>query len=290
MPVSRVSPSTPATKPGANRTSPPNRTALTLPTQLSEPSTSLQDLIIALFGEKKIGKTSLLGEFEDCFVMQFEPGGKGLRLKAREVNSWRDFVGYVDLLIKNPGQFKNVAIDTMDLCYTTCSRATCEKLGIDNPGDESHGKGWAAIDKEFTFQMSRLMKCGRGVILVSHAEPKEFTSRTGGTYHKLCPTMSTQARRYVTGVADIIAYYGYYGKERYLTISGSDELDAGHRMGERFRTPEGLPIHSIPMGNSAKEAYANFERAFNNKQADVCDPDEVAQLSEIPVKRESRRR
>jgi hypothetical protein len=43
-------------------------------------------------------------------------------------------------------------------------------------------------------------------------------------------------------------------------------LNAGCRLAENFRTPDGKPIHAIPMGNSVQESYDNLMAAFSNKQ------------------------
>jgi hypothetical protein len=257
---------------------------ISLPGEAHEPISSLSDAVIVLHGEKKIGKTSFCGEFEDPFFLSFEPGTKGLRVKSVDVVSWAVFLGYLDLLKKNLKYSRTVIVDTVDIAYHLCSAHVCNNLGIDHPGEAAFGKGWQAVEAEFTLRMNSLQQLGRGVVFISHTESKEFTSLHRGTFHKMVPSMSTQARRYFTGTADIIAYYGYYGKDRYLTLRGSDDLEAGSRLRERFRTKSGEPIHSIPMGNSSEEAFANLMRAFNNQQESTGEPEGATGLSETPTK------
>lgn len=269
--------------------------SLTLPTEKSSPIESIEDAVIALYGEKKIGKTSLAGEFQDPFFMMCEPGGKGLAISQRPIPSWTEFVGYVDLLLKTD-RFRTIIVDTIDKAYEKAFDFVCKREVMEHPGDEKWGKGWKLIDQEFTRQMDRLVHSGRGVVFISHAEVREFQSRTSGTYSKIVPSMSASARRYISGIADVIAYYGYYGPDRYLTIRGSDTLEAGHRLKYQFWTPEGERVHSVPMFSKKNksfgetEAYANLVKAFNNEQAAPGDPELQTSLSETPVKRTTSRR
>jgi hypothetical protein len=247
----------------------------TLPTSMSEPVSSLGDLTICIHGEKKIGKTSLCRRFPDAFFFFFEPGGKGLRKNGELILSWDQFKDFITLLGKEREYAKTLIIDTIDIAYIMCQAHVCSELKIEHPSDLGYGKGWSALRDEFTGEMDKLMKLGRGVIFLSHTDSKAFQRRGGGETHKLVSTMANAAREYITGVADMIAYYGYYGEERYLTIDGSDFVDAGQRLEENFITTQGERVHSIPMGNNADEAYNNFVNAFKNLQEESYHPDDL---------------
>lgn len=249
----------------------PTKKGFQLPTQMSEPIDHIGGATILLYGERKIGKTSLASMFPETMFCMFEPGGKGLRIFKEDITDWDHFVKVVDALVADPTKFKTIVIDTSDIAYTRCSAWVCDDMGVDHPSEGNYGNVWSAIDVEFSKQMTRILQTGRGVVFVSHAGEKEFESLSGRKYTKTVPTMSKQAMRFVVGLADILAYYGYYGNDRYLTIRGSDAVESGHRLKERFKTPSGERVHSIPMGNDEDEAYANFMRAFNNQQDDPID-------------------
>lgn len=251
----------------------------TLPSQMSEPISSIGECTICIHGEKKIGKTSLCKRFPETFFFFFEPGGKGFRNCSELILSWEHFLDFIELLDRERGYAKTFVIDTIDVAYEMCFEHVCKELKIEHPTDLGFGKGWSAIKKEFVSSMDRLQKLGRGVIFLSHTDSKAFQRRSGGETHKLVATMANAAREYITGVADIIAYYGYYGDDRFLTIDGSDYVDAGNRLEENFLTTSGEKIHSVPMGNSANEAYKNLMNAFNNLQKDRGEPEEATGLS-----------
>lgn len=238
-----------------------------LPTKKTTPVANLLGYILLLFGEKKIGKTTMLAEGgEDTFFAFFEPGGKSLSLYADVFVNWAHFKAAVAQIIsEQPRRFNHVVIDTVDLAYKVSERYTYKKLGIDHASDEAYGKGWAAIRENFSEPIMRLVNSGVAVTFVSHADEREITRLDGRKYDKIAPTMPKQARELVEGLVDIWAYYGYDGDRRILAIQGDDHVAAGHRLTKHFRHPDGTPIRHIDMGSSPSEAFQNFNDAFHNR-------------------------
>jgi len=267
--------------------------AFALPTTKSTPRDELGDYTWLIYGERKIGKTSLAAQFPDALFMMFEPGGKGLSIYQVEIGSWDAFKGYVKAIKANPSQYSTIVIDTIDIAYEKCTDYVGRREGFDHPSEmNDFGKTWSMIKKEFTSVILDLIAVGVGVMFLSHATESEFQEASGGKYNKIIPTMPGQARKFVTGFVDIIAYYGYYGHDRLLTISGSDMVDAGHRVDGHFVSSEDPKkrIHSIPMGNSAAEGYSNILDAFNNLQTDTNEPKVRTGLSETKAKLPTGRR
>lgn len=260
---------------------------VSLPTERSRPLTRLHDYSILMFGEKKIGKTDLSAQFPDTIHLMFEPGGKAQEIFQRPVHTWREFKGYVRLL-KKDRRFANVAVDTVDLAYTRCFEYMMQKLGIEHPSDEAYGKGWSAIRQEFGTEMATLMSIGKGVLFISHATEKEIKMRSGDKYEKIMPTLAGQGRDVVEGMVDLWFYYGYDGRDRVLTITGNDHIGAGHRLKKNFRYPDGSPVHEIPMGANAEEAYANLIAAFNNKLTGTSRRDVTSVTKKMVVKKKGR--
>lgn len=236
-----------------------------------EPSVPLQDLggyTLLIYGRKKIGKTTLASMFskngKKVIFLFFEPGGKALRLYQEQMTSWKKFTRYVDLLVKDT-TFGTVVIDTADYAYDDCLIHSCELLGIEHPADAAYGKGWNAVKTEFTKQIRKLLRSGKGVIFISHQKEMEVEDRDGKVYDKTTNTLSGQAREVIEGLVDIWVNYDYEGAERVLTILGSKNVDAGHRLKERFKYTDGTKIRKISMGTSEEEGYQNFINGFNNK-------------------------
>jgi hypothetical protein len=259
---------------------------IVLPSELSVPLEHFSDYITLIYGEKKVGKTSLAARFPNTLFLMCEPGGKALRIYQQPITSWQDFVASVDAL-KADKRFNTVVVDTVDVAYAMCFDFMCKKMAIVHPGDESdYGKSWGMISKEFQRQFNRLFQTGKGVILTSHATWQEIKSRRTESYFRLVPTMPGQANAYLTAVVDIWGCYTYAGKDRYLILRGDEQISAGCRLEEQFRTVKGEPVVAIPMGTSADAAYKNVMTAFNNKQKDTG----AAALEEtVPVVRAARK-
>jgi len=239
-------------------------TDLSLPKEKSIPCSKLQDYSILLYGEKKIGKTSLSSMFPKAFFMLCEPGGKALSLYSRPVRSWMEFKTYVNLLIKSK-EFENVVIDTADYSYEYCFDYVCKKELMKHPSDEAWGKGWKAIKKEYAVEINKLLHSGKGVIFISHSREEEVKKRGGEAFNRTASTLGGQAKELLEGLVDVWAYYTYEGANRVLIIQGDDYIDAGHRIEDRFLYTDGTPIKKILMGHSKEEAYRNFTAAFENK-------------------------
>jgi hypothetical protein len=235
-----------------------------LPTEDSTPRPSLGDYSILLFGEKKIGKTTMTACFPKSYHMMFEPGGKSLRIRANTINRWDEARGYTRSLRKDK-HYQTVVVDTTDRAYKLCVKHVCADLGIDHPSDGSYGKGWDACRDEFTDWVYDLLSLGKGVIFISHSTEKEIKKRSGVKYDKIVSTMPKQAHEVLDAVVDIWAHYSYEGKRRILQIRGDEHVTAGHRLTDHFKG-----LDQIDMGKSPQEAYKNFLDAFNNRYQKVA--------------------
>jgi len=192
--------------------------SITLSTRTTVPMTKLGDYSMLIFGEKKIGKTTLAARFPKAHFLMTEPGGKSLRIHKGDIPHWRHFLKYLELFEQDPKGFETIVIDTVDELYNLCFKYMCEeKLLIEHPHDENdYGKSWGKIKEEFTSSMRRLFILPMGCIIISHAEEREINTLSGGKFNRLVPTMAKQANEFLTGIIDIWAYYGYDGQDRYL--------------------------------------------------------------------------
>ena len=230
-----------------------------LPAEISVPSSCLGDYSVLLYGEPKVGKTSLAACFPEVLGLMFEPGAKALRMYQSPIKIWEDFCSVLDQLEKT-GRFKSILIDTVDEAYKRCLAYVCQKEGFDSPSDEGYGKGWSKVNNEFSLQITRLLHLRRGIIFTSHAAERDIKTRLGEEYTKIVPTMSGGARSFCEALVDVWLYM-YHDKagERMLRIRGNDHIAAGHRLQENFKG-----IELIPAGKDARAAYDNLVAAFNN--------------------------
>lgn len=271
---------------------------LTLPIELSEPIKTMEEALWLIYGEPGIGKTSLATQFPRSMSLMFEPGAKGLAMHKRDVPNWRHLIGYVDMLVAQAAKkpFQMVVVDTVEKSHDRCFEHVCKREVMSHPNEKPYGEGWRLINSEFLNQWERLATAGYGIVFISHVQDKAFQTRSGKQYQKIVPALSASAGEHICGMVDVIGYYGYWGNDRYLTIRGSDELEAKNRLKRQFRQAKtGKRIHSIPMFSEGdadfdeEGAFANLRRAFNNLQVGDGEPEEAVTLSNIPAKRTATR-
>ncbi len=241
------------------------RPTWSLPEGLSEPPSHLEDYTMLLYGERKIGKTTLFARYPDPFFMMFEPGGRALRIKQQYMATWEDFLHGIALLEKNPSYCRTVVLDTGFMCYERCFEFVKAKLGLEDIRDEAWGNGWKAIDAEFRRAHERLFALGLSFQVTAHTEIKHFKRKDGTEFDKLTTQLGGQATRFYNGIVDIIGYYHYgNGGHRVLTMRGNDHVEAGSRVEGHFLYPDGKPIEDVPMGDSPEQAFKNLHAAYHN--------------------------
>lgn len=254
----------------------PDRIEVTFPDEPSEVAESILDYSMLLYGEMKIGKTSLL-EPERAFFLECDPEQRGLRLRQRHIPSWRHFMAYLDELWKVyadtgylPHDYPVGVIDRVDILYQHCYQwCVKNKLGGIEPQD--HGgyekaNAWALVRQTFHSAINRFLSLPWGVRFICHGKYRieDGKSDESGMY---VPSLPGIADSIITGQADIIACYQYDGEDRILTILADDVVRAGHRCDEHFFVKDSDErVRDIWMGRSKEEAHDNLLAAFNNEQ------------------------
>lgn len=243
---------------------------INMPDERTEISENLEDYIWLIYGERKIGKTTLFSEFKNTIFVMFDPLQKGLRVRQIHCPSWKHFLKFLDKLEErlktDPDYCSMLIIDTGYMAYERCFSYKVAELGIDDPQDRAWGSGWKQIAREFMEAHERIFELGLGLGVTAHSELKEVRRRDGSTYDKLTTQLGGQAFKYYNGLVDVIAYYQYdLGGRRELSIYGDQNVEAGTRIEEHFKFSDGTPIKNIPMGKSHKESYRNLLKAFNNE-------------------------
>lgn len=256
------------------------RRSISLATTKFKPSQTLWHYPFMLYGEKKIGKTTLLSMFPNAYAFMFEPNDS-YELYKNDILSWPDFADLVPQFLDGEHKFESCWIDNGRNCYDMALNLVCKENGISHPSEvKDFGQTWAKIYNEFSTPIRQLMQSKYGFAVTCHETEKEIETRSGRTFLQMVPDLTSSATRLFCGEIYNIFYYHFEGSKRFLQIQGDDYIMAGHRMKGHFLTPKGERIYRIPMGDSEEEAFENLIRAFDNKQDKTYQPEEAKKRKE----------
>ena len=218
-----------------------------LPTSKTPPKTSLSDLTVMVYGQTKIGKTTLCANAEGALFLATEPGLNALDVYQAPILSWEDLLNACAEIVEGKHPFKTVIIDTVDNAYKFCVEFILRKFKVEHESDLGYGKGYALVNNEFQRVLTKLAFLPYGLFLISHAKEMEMDSRTG-KYTRVVPTLPDKARKIVLGMADMVLFCdlevstGENGEQRVRRVirtKPSLYYEAGDRTG---RLPDSLDL------------------------------------------------
>lgn len=246
--------------------------AYEIPNEPTEPVDDLGAYSWLIYGDKKIGKSTLASMFEGALFFMFEPGARALRVRRVDCNKWEDALGYLAALERDYAagnlKCKTVIIDTGFEAYEKAKNYVCEQLDIDYPREDNFGKDWNKIKQEFRNFHNRISALGLGIIILCHQSYKEQQDYKGNKYDQVVPLLTPAASDYFRAVIDNVCWYHFRGNERFLLIRGNDHAMAGVALQRDrfFKTTSGEPVYAIPLDGPGDQPYKNIIRAFENKQ------------------------
>jgi hypothetical protein len=216
-----------------------------LPTTKTPPKNSLADLTVLVYGQTKIGKTTLCAQAEGALFLATEPGLNALDVYQAPILNWDDLLNACAEISEGKHPFKTVIIDTIDNAFKFCTDYVLKKFKKEHESDLGYGKGYALINNEFQRVLTKLAFLPCGLFLISHAKEIEMDSRTG-KYTRVVPTLPDKARKIVLGMADMVLFCdlevqsgGDPSVRRVIRTKPSLYYEAGDRTG---RLPETLDL------------------------------------------------
>lgn len=271
-----------------------------LPTEKTVPVNDLSKLMLCFYGDGGAGKTNFSMQFDNPIHFHTEPGGRSKALFKVPVDQecftdWKDILGYAKQL-KNDKRFKTVVIDTGTILYDLCFVYICENANVEHPNQAGDfGITWNNITREFTRFFGDITSYGKGILLLTHSKREQITEIDGRTVDYVNIAATPRCREFLIREMDIIGHYGYYGRERIMTIRQLPNVFAKTRADGHFLTPRGKDIYdemeklknnetkkskyakelqngmvyNILLGNHPSISYDRFQKAYNNQQEET---------------------
>lgn len=217
-----------------------------LPTAKTQPKPNLADLTVLVYGQTKIGKSTLCSNAENALFLATEPGLNALDVYQAPIQTWEDLLNACAEIGDGKHPFKTVVIDTIDNAYKFCTDYILRKFKVEHESDLTYGKGYAIVNNEFQRVLTKLAFLPYGLFLISHAKEIEVETRTG-KYTRIVPTLPDKARKIVLGMVDMVLFCdlevatedGAQSVRRVIRTKPSLYYEAGDRTG---RLPETIDL------------------------------------------------
>lgn len=237
----------------------------------------LKGKYILIYGQPKIGKTTLASQFPRNLLLAFEPGYNGLdNIMVQPITKWSDFKQVLRQLAQKEIQekFDTITIDTADIAWDYCEKFICssnvnESTG-ETPktlGDIPWGKGYDLCKKEFDSALRQIAMLGYGLVIISHEQLKNVKTEKGDEYQKIMPTLSDRPKLIVNRLVDIIAYLRLSTEDgrRYIYTRGNDRFEAGSRFVYL------APKIEMSYNNLVEELYKAIEKQASDNNSVASD-------------------
>lgn len=204
---------------------------------------SLEGKFTLLYGNAKVGKTTLASEIDKVLIAAFELGANALHgVLVSPMKKWQDWRDTVKQLVKDREKLKDkigiIAIDTVDEAYKLCEKYICNKEGIQNIKEIPYGGGYKMLDDEFMSGFRDLAYAGYGLFFISHSTTKTFKDDNGNEYEQIVPALPNRPYNLINKMVDNIVYLRQIPiqegdrivQKRYLFFRGDDRFLAGSRL------------------------------------------------------------
>lgn len=215
---------------------------ITLPTTKSPPA-QLSPNLTLLFGQSKIGKTSMIAQLEDCLLIDTEKGAGFVEAMRVEVGSLAELkeVSIALEKAKSEGKmYKHIAIDTIDNIADWCDErvlynynhpknAAPPKMKANALADIPYGGGYAASREMVMNIVLSFREFTNRLIIVGHRK-QTIIGESKVEFASSSLDLTGKLKNHLCANADAIGYV-HRDKEGNLLVSfkPSDELEAGSR-------------------------------------------------------------
>lgn len=206
-------------------------------------SLDIKEKTILLYGEPKVGKTTLLSQIPECLILDFENGTKYIPgVLTAKITEWEEAQAALRQLKlpKAKETYEVIAIDTLPAAWRMAEEYICRKNKVKNIGDIPYGGGYPALQTEFENFVLSIIRLGYGFIWTTHIVNTEMEIPDPNDSNKTIkfirkdPDIPKRAKSLVNTITDLIGYsvkeFTAKGEERAIYTTSTLEYNAGNRI------------------------------------------------------------
>jgi len=184
--------------------------------------------MLVLYGQSKIGKTTMLSQLDNCLMIDTEKGTKYVEGLKVQVNNLGDLKEVLEALRTSEHKYKYIAIDTIDKISEWADAHTCASNGVATIGDLEFGKGYS-ISRELTLKiLDNFQTLTEHLIIIGHRK-RTIIGDTSLEVKTSSLDLTGKLRGQLMSKADAIGYVYRNDGKLMISFVPSDEVECGGR-------------------------------------------------------------
>ena len=139
-----------------------------LPTKVIK-STTVNPSLLTVFGQSKVGKTTMLSKLNNCLIIDTEKGTKYVDALKVQVNNSAELKNMVKALKGDEGTvYDYLALDTIDNVVSWFEKDVARDNNVDSFAKIPFGDGYNQVRTRVMNMITALMDCCDHVIIIGH--------------------------------------------------------------------------------------------------------------------------
>ena len=164
-----------------------------------------EGIVYFIYGNPKVGKSTLASQFPKPLFLATEPGLSGLGgIYHVPITTAGEIRAVHKLLEADGASFRTLVIDTIDRFVEIVQDGVCRKLGARHPADLGYGRGWYEVRRAVMEWLLKFGDLGRTLVLISHA--RERIDETAQRPPRITPNLSNSLSEAILSWCDVILY------------------------------------------------------------------------------------
>jgi len=199
-----------------------------LPTKVVK-SNTVNPSLLTVFGQSKVGKTTMLSKLNNCLIVDTEKGTKYVDALKVSVNSSGELKQIIRAL-KEDSNYNYIALDTIDNVVSWFEKDIARENNVESFAKIPFGDGYNQVRNRVMSMISALMECCDHIIIIGHRK-KTIIGNDSVEVNVSSLDLSGKLKNYVMAKSDAIGFV-YRNEDGNLKISfeASDEIEAGTRL------------------------------------------------------------
>lgn len=160
--------------------------------------------LLILFGQSKVGKTTMIAKLPNCLIIDTERGTSYVDAMKVNANSIIEFLEVRKAIKEAEHKYDYIAIDTIDNVIMWVEKNVCAAAGVANLADIPFGGGYSQVREQMMSIISSFKLLAKHVILVAHRKKTMTEENTEFAVSSL--DISGKLKNVMTADSDAIGY------------------------------------------------------------------------------------